>query len=59
MTPMNQVNTFEVGEKAILNGREVTIEQVSMNVNKIAIYKIGELWYKGKELEKWYTPCPV
>lgn len=53
------IHKYKVGEKVILNNKEVTIERVSENINKLPIYKIGEQWYKEYELQPWYPPCPV
>lgn len=50
---------YKVGEKVLLNGHEVTIEQTGININKQPLYRIGELWYKENELEEWFPPCPL
>ena len=50
---------FKAGERVILAGKEVTIERVSVNINKQPLYKIGEQWHKEDKIEKWYPPCPV
>lgn len=56
---METNHKFKAGERVILNGKEVTIERVGVNINKEPLYKIGEQWYKEAEIEKWYPPCPV
>ncbi len=53
------IHKYKVGEKVILNNKEVTITQVGKNINLLPIYKIGEQWYKEDELQPWYPPCPV
>jgi len=50
---------YKVGDVVMLGGREATIECLGININKLPIYKIGELWYHERELEEWYPPCPV
>lgn len=53
------IHKYKVGEKVLLQGQEVTIERTGVNINKLPIYKIGEVWYHERELEDWYPPCPV
>lgn len=53
------IHKYKVGEKVLLKGKEVTIERTGVNINKLPIYKIGELWYRETELEDWWPPCPV
>lgn len=53
------IHKYKVGEKVLLNGKEVTIERVGVNINKLPLYKIGEQWHKEDELKPWYPPCPV
>lgn len=38
------IHKYKVGEKVILNNKEVTITQVGKNINLLPIYKIGEQW---------------
>jgi hypothetical protein len=56
---METNHKFKAGERVILNGKEVTIERVGVNINKEPLYKIGEQWHKEDELQPWYPPCPV
>lgn len=53
------IHKYKVGEKVILNNKEVTITQVGKNINLLPLYKIGEQWHKEDELKPWYPPCPV
>lgn len=53
------IHRYKVGEKVLLKGKEVTIERTGANINKLPIYKIGEVWYRETELEDWCPPCPV
>lgn len=53
------IHKYKVGEKVILNNKEVTITQVGKNINLLPLYKIGEHWHKEDELKPWYPPCPV
>lgn len=53
------IHKYKVGEKVILNNKEVTITQVGKNINLLPIYKIGEQWYHERELTEWFPPCPV
>lgn len=50
---------YKVGEKVILDGEEVVIEQTGININKMPIYKINGQWYHEHELEDWWPECPV
>lgn len=50
---------YQIGQKVILKGEEVTVEGCGININKKPIYKVGELWYFEDELEEWYPPCPL
>lgn len=50
---------YQAGERVLLAGKEVTIERVGENINKVPLYKIGEQWHKEDELKPWYPPCPV
>ena len=56
---METNHKFKAGERVILDGKEVSIERVGENINKLPLYKIGEQWHKEDELKLWYPPCPV
>ena len=49
---------YKVGEKVILDGEEVVIEQTGININGLPLYKVCSQWYREDELEAWYPPCP-
>lgn len=50
---------FEAGDRVLLDGEEVTVARVGININKRPIYKIGEQWYQESELKEWFPPCPL
>lgn len=54
-----RIGKYSIGQKAILKGKEVTVEGCGININKKPIYKVGGLWYFEDELEEWYPPCPL
>lgn len=53
------VHRYKAGDRVMLRGQEAVVESTGININRLPVYKIGEVWYFERELEDWYPPCPV